>query len=139
MQTYKPTIAKCPRCHAEVLTHWEDCDACGARLPADLGQRRPPSSGNGGWKIAFGIWNLLAVLFLVLAAVAGGSAANDCTTDASVTYVDACQAGAGIGASVLLGGVLFVTLAGNAALGVGYAIFGKKAPQVIIMQGPRAS
>jgi hypothetical protein len=72
------------------------------------------------------VWNLLAVAFIVLSVYSSGSAATDCITDATVTYVEACQAGAGIGGAMMLGVVLFVTLVGNGTLGVAYAIFRKQ-------------
>lgn len=98
-------------------------------------QNVPPAVKRGrGWKISFLIWNALGALFLVLAVVAGGSATADCSTDPEVTYVDACEAGAGIGASIAVGGVLFLTVAGDAILGVGYAIFKKREPQVVYVQ-----
>jgi hypothetical protein len=90
-----------------------------------LAQVAASKSGNG-WKIAFIVWNLLAVAFVVLSMYAGGSAANDCITDTTVTYVDACQAGAGLGGAMMLGVVLFVILVGNGTLGVAYAIFRKQ-------------
>lgn len=88
----------------------------------------PPKTGGkgGGWKIAFAVWNLLVLAGVVISLAAGGSAAADCATDTSVTYVEACEAGAGIGATILVGGLLFFAVVGNVTLGVAYAIFGRK-------------
>ena len=81
-----------------------------------------PQSKNRGWKIAFWVWNLLGAFFLIMGIAAGGSAAVECKNDTAAGYVEACQAGAGLGGAALAGGALFITAVGDVVLGVGFII-----------------
>lgn len=101
-------------------------------LPVPPGHPGHPDSKTGkGWKRAFIAWNLLGLFFLISAIASGSSTAADCAGE----YVDACQAGATIGGGIAVMGALFITVMGDGILGVAYAIFKKRQPTHIIVQG----
>lgn len=101
-------------------------------LPVPPGHPGHPSTKTSrGWKVAFLIWNGLGLFFLIAALASGGSTMNDCVGE----YADACQAGATIGSGIAVAGALFITVMGDGILGVAYAIFKKKQPTHIIVQG----
>lgn len=63
------------------------------------------------------VWNLIGLGWMIYALVATGAAGEECVQEAG-EFVEACQAGAGLGGGILLVAALLITALGDVILGV---------------------